>query len=254
MSVEKPLRTAQLARAANLSVQQVRNDEAAGLLPPVKRSTSGYRLYTARHLAALLTARKLIDGFGSERARAIMQSLHAGRIADALAMIDERHVQLAQTRAQLETTRGALDLLAHQSPAGSPHGGRLTVSEAARAVGVRPSAVRFWEQRGLLRPMRDQGNRYRLYDERQMRLLRVIALLRGADHDFDAIRLTLQELEAGHPQRTLAAIARREQALTQRSWRCLEGAAALFAYIREHLDHSALGMLPGSTPFQRAAP
>ena len=75
-----------------------------------------------------------------------------------------------------------------------------------------------------------------------------------ADHDFDAIRLTLQELEAGHPQRTLAAIARREQALTQRSWRCLDGAAALFTYIREHLDDSALGMPPGSTPFQRTAP
>lgn len=254
MSVEKPLRTAHLARAANLSVQQVRNDEAAGMLPPVNRSASGYRLYTARHLTALLTARKLVDGFGSERARTIMRSLHAGRLADALAVIDERHEQLAQTRTQLETTRRALDLLAQQLPAAVPHAGRLTVSEAARAVGVRPSAVRFWEQRGLLHPTRDQGNQYRLFDERQMRLLRVIALLRGADHDFDAIRLTLQELEAGHPQRTLAAIARREQALTQRSWRCLEGAAALFSYIREHLDSTALGMPPGSTPFQRAAP
>ncbi len=240
VSVERQLRTADLARAARISVQQVRNYEAAGLLPGVDRSLSRYRLYSARHLAALLTARKLIEGFGNESTRAIMQALHGGRIAEALAEIDERHVQLARTRAQLDTTRRALDVLATQLPTSAAHGGRLTVSEAARAVGVRPSAVRFWERQGLLHPKRDNANRYRLYDERQMRRLRVVALLREADHDFDAIRLTLQELEGGQPQRTLAAIARRERALTERSWRCLEGAAALHAYIRDHGNSAGL--------------
>ena len=254
VSVEDPLRTTDLARAARISVQQVRNYEAAGLLPIVARSRSRYRLYSARHLAALLTARKLIEGFGNESTRVIMQAVHGGRIAEALAVIDERHVQLARTRAQLETTRRALDVLATQPPAGAMHGRRLTVSEAAQAVGVRPSAVRFWEQHGLLHPLRDRGNRYRLYDERQMRRLRVVALLRDADHDFDAIRLTLQELEGGQPQRTLAAIARREQALTERSWRCLEGAAALHAYIQTHRESAGVQEPVNSTPFRRAAP
>ena len=36
--------TIDLARAAGISVQQVHNYEALGLLPPVSRSKSGYRL------------------------------------------------------------------------------------------------------------------------------------------------------------------------------------------------------------------
>jgi DNA-binding transcriptional MerR regulator len=72
------LRTIDLARAAGISVQQVRNYEAFGLLPPVSRSKSGYRLYTQQHLAALKTARSLVAGYGWQRMPKIMQALHLG--------------------------------------------------------------------------------------------------------------------------------------------------------------------------------
>jgi DNA-binding transcriptional MerR regulator len=40
------LRTHDLALAGGISVQQVRNYEASGLIPKAQRSPSGYRLYT----------------------------------------------------------------------------------------------------------------------------------------------------------------------------------------------------------------
>ena len=46
MTLRNALRTIDLARAAGISVQQVRNYEALGLLPSASRSKSGYRLYT----------------------------------------------------------------------------------------------------------------------------------------------------------------------------------------------------------------
>ncbi len=67
MVLRDSLRTIDLARAAGISVQQVRNYEALGLLPPASRSKSGYRLYTQRHLAALKTARGLVGGYGGNR-------------------------------------------------------------------------------------------------------------------------------------------------------------------------------------------
>lgn len=235
MTVSMYLRTQDLARAVQISVQQVRNYEAHGFIPTVERSPSGYRRYTRRHLEALKTSRQLIAGYGVQRAQQIMQAVHQGRLAHALALIDERHADLAATRAQLEQTLAALRMLAAQLPA-SPHSRyaqRLRVGAAARLVGVRVSSLRFWEQQGLLQPIRDQDSRYRIYDERQLRRLRIVVLLRQANYDFDAIRTTLDELEAGRPQRAVAAIEQRGSQLAALSWRCVEAMAALHAYIGE---------------------
>jgi DNA-binding transcriptional MerR regulator len=101
-------------------------------------------------------------------------------------------------------------------------------------VGVRVSALRFWEQEGLLHPVRDKSSRYRLYDEQQMRRLRVVALLREAGYDFTAIRTTLDELAAGQPERAIAAVEKRRAELAQTSWACLAALAAFQQYVTEY--------------------
>src|SRR5690242_21190014 len=108
------LRTVDLARAVNLSVQQVRNYEAWGFLPPVARSGSGYRLYTPRHLAALQTARRMIAGYGWQPAREILQALHQGELDAALALIDAQHAALARQRERVEQALDALRTAATQ--------------------------------------------------------------------------------------------------------------------------------------------
>jgi DNA-binding transcriptional MerR regulator len=186
---------------------------------------------------ALKAARLLIGGYGGQLAQQIMRALHAGRRSDALALIDERHAELARTRAQLEQTLAALGVLAQQLPseAHPRFSERLRVGAAAQLVGVRVSALRFWEQQGLLRPIRESGSNYRLYGEQQLRRLRIVALLRQANYDFAAIRTTLDELEAGRPQRAVAAVEQRRSELAGISWRCIEAIAALHGYISEFL-------------------
>ncbi|MCG8351161.1 MAG: MerR family transcriptional regulator [Chloroflexales bacterium] len=238
MTVGPYLRTKDLAHAVQISVQQVRNYEANGFIPAVERSPSGYRRYTQQHLVALKTARQLISGYGWRRAQQIMQAVHQGRCADALALIDQRHTELDRTRLQLAQTLAALGVLTAQLPS-EKHprvSERLRVGAAARLVGVRVSALRFWEQQGLLHPIRENGSRYRLYDERQLRRLRIVVLLRQANYDFVAIRTTLDEFESGQPQRAVAAVEQRRSELAHTSWRCLEAMAALYAYISEFLD------------------
>ena len=238
MTVGTYLRTKDLARAVHVSVQQVRNYEASGFIPPVERSPSGYRRYTRRHLVALHTARQLIGGYGRQRAQQIMQAVHQGELSDALALIDERHAELAQTRLQLDQTLAALSVLAAHLPSEtlSHLSESLRVGAAARLVGVRVSTLRFWEQQGLLQPIREKGSRYRLYDERQLRRLHIVALLRQANYDFAVIRATLDELEVGQPQRAVAAVEQRRGELASMSWRCMEAMAALYAYLDEFLD------------------
>jgi DNA-binding transcriptional MerR regulator len=238
MTVDTYLRTKDLAHAVHVSVQQVRNYEASGFMPSVERSPSGYRRYTRQHLAALKTAKHLMGAYGGQRAQQIMQAVHGGRLSQALALIDERHAELDRTRTQLEQTLAALSVITAQLPSAT-HGRaaeRLRVGAAARLVGVRVSALRFWEQQGLLHPIREHGSNYRLYDEHQLRRLRIVALLRQANHDFAAIRTTLGELEAGQPQRAIAAIEQRRSELAGMSWRCVEAMAALYAYTNEFGD------------------
>ena len=232
------LRTTDLAQAVHISVQQVRNYEANGFIPVAERSPSGYRRYTQRHLVALKTTRDLIGGYGWQRAQQIMQAVHQGRLAEALALIDEHHAELARTRLHLEQTLVALRVLAAQLPSDAhPRvSQRLRVGAAAHLVGVRVSALRFWEQQGLLQPLRKNGSKYRLYDEQQLRRLRIVALLRHANYDFAAIHTTLDELEAGQPQRAVAAVEQRRTELARTSWRCLQAKATLYAYIGEFLD------------------
>lgn len=235
MTVCPYLRTKDLAQAVNISVQLVRNYEADGFIPTVRRSPKGYRHYTQQHLMALKTARHLIGGYGKQQAQQIMQAVHQGRISDALALINERHTELASMQLQLEQTVVALNMLAAQLPAktyASPK--RLRVGAAAQLVGVRVSALRFWEQQGLLHPIREKSSKYRLYDERQLYRLRIVALLRQANYDFPAIHTALRELEAGQPQHAVAAIDQRQSTLTSISWRCLEAMAALHNYIKEY--------------------
>src|SRR5690349_600694 len=98
------LRTHDLALAGGISVQQVRNYEANGLILKAQRSPSGYRLYTRRHLAALKTVKSMVPGYGWPRTSATMQALHRGDLSAALVMIDERHAELARKRLQREQT------------------------------------------------------------------------------------------------------------------------------------------------------
>lgn len=54
------------------------------------------------------------------------------------------------------------------------------IGEAARHVGVSPSALRLWERQGLVRPDRTRG-RYRLYSSEDLELLREVRRLRSVD-------------------------------------------------------------------------
>ena len=235
MTVRLSLRTRDLALAGGISVQQVRNYEANGLIPQAQRSPGGYRLYTQQHLAALQTVKSMVPGYGWPRTSAIMQALHRGDLSAALAIIDERHAELAHKRLQMEQTLSALRLVAAGSISKllpSPPQ-RVRVGEAAKQVGVRVSTLHFWEQQGLLHPVREQHSRYRLYDEHQMRRLRVVALLRGAGYPFNVIQSVLDDLAAGRPEKAIVAVEKRREELTRTSWSCIEALTSFQHYVSE---------------------
>ncbi|GAB3422790.1 MerR family transcriptional regulator [Flindersiella endophytica] len=222
------VRITALAREAGLSVQQVRNYVELGILPPAERALNGYRLFTTRHADALTVARRLIEGHGWQRAHDIMRAVHEGDTAAAIAAIDESHADLHRQRTQVRNMLRAFggevpERLAVRSP--------IRITDAAAAVGVRPSALRFWERLGLLTAARERGTGYRVYDTAQLTRARVIVMLREAGYSVPDVHEVVDGLNGTDPTQARAALARREQELDRISAARLGATAAFDRYI-----------------------
>lgn len=231
------LRPIDLARAAGISTQQVRNHADEGILPPTARTPAGYRVFTERHRRALLTFRALSAGFGGATARKIMAAVHEGDLPRALALIDAAHHTLHEQRTALHTTGRALEAVAEQSPDAPDISGApardLRIGEVADHLGVRTSALRVWEEAGLLAPQREHPTGYRLYTPADLREAQMVHLLRQVRYPLPDIPPVIQELRRSGGSKALhAALAQREAELTQRSRAMLTAAARLDEYAR----------------------
>ena len=226
------MKTSELAHAVGLSVQQVRNYEAFGFLPPAERSANHYRHYTPHHLAALQTARQLIQGYGWQHALAVMRAINSNDVESALALVDARHAELDRTRQQVDQTLAALRLATTEQVTWirMRNTDKVGIKEAAKRIGVRVSALRYWEQRGLLQPRRNDQNRYRRYDQQDLHRLQIIALLRQADYTFSRIRTVLDELDAGKLELAVEVIAQRRAEVLAMSRACIESTVAFWSY------------------------
>ncbi|MFE9390902.1 MerR family transcriptional regulator [Streptomyces sp. NPDC006784] len=233
---DRVLRSVDLARVAGISTQQVRNYEAAGVLPPASRTGSGYRVFTPRHRAALLTFRGLAKGYGPGPARSMLRAVHEGDVPAALELVNECHATLHEQRRSLRVASEALTATAERAPEeATPIRGVLRIGELAHQLGLRPSTLRVWEAAGLLTPHREPGTGYRGFGPAEIRDARLIVLLRQSRYPLPQIRTVLDSLrETGGTGELRAALARRDAELTARTATMLEGAGLLHAYLRDH--------------------
>lgn len=228
------LRPIDLARAAGLSTQRIRQYADDGILPPAPRTASGYRRFDTRHRQALLAYRALALGYGWEPARKIMRAVHAGDLPLALTLIDAGHAELHEQRQVLQATGQALEAVAGQVPDKDAPRSGMRIGQVAGYLGVRTSALRVWEHAGLLTPGREAGTGYRLYGPADVRDARMIAMLRRGRHPFPQIRQVLDGLRrTGSSDALRAAVAQRRAELTARATAMLEGAALLHQYVSE---------------------
>lgn len=228
------MRAIDLAKTVGISVQQVRNYVALGVLPPVERTASGYRVFTSEHAEALVVVRLMAAGHGWHRARPILRAVHAGDLVTALAALDQSHAELDRERSDIATVLGAFETVVTSPTAAAPVPRRgVRIGAVSAAVGVRTPTLRLWEQRGLLRPGREKGTGYRVYGESELRNAHLVALLRRGAYPFPIVQAVLDELRTtGSPERVRAELAKREQELHSRSLRRLGASAALYTYLQ----------------------
>jgi DNA-binding transcriptional MerR regulator len=185
-----PLRTVEVARESGYSVQQVRDLERLGVIPPAARSKNGYRSYTPLHVQALRAYRGLACAVGPVAARQMLAELRTETIATAASAINAVHVRLARERDEALRAQQALRAIQSEAEPGEfeRESDVMTITELAGALGVRPSALRFWEQEGLVVPERVTSLRARRFGLPAIRAARIVAALRGSGYGIPAVR------------------------------------------------------------------
>ncbi len=99
------------ARRSGLSPKAIRLYEARGLLPPVGRTVSGYRLYSDHDLRLLGFIRRARGiGLGLDQIRSIIELRRTGTppSEDVMAVLRSRLVELDQRLGELHSLRGEL--------------------------------------------------------------------------------------------------------------------------------------------------
>ncbi|MDX3798993.1 TioE family transcriptional regulator [Streptomyces sp. AK04-3B] len=239
------LRPIDLARGHGLSTQAVRNYEEAGILPAADRTAHGYRTYTPLHARALAAFLALVPGHGHPTATAIMRAVNAGALDEAFRCVDESHARLLEDRRTLHAVERALHDLTPapaSAPTPAPPPGTslrrrpagLFIGALAGRLGVRPATLRAWERAGLVRPRRDPATGYRVYDEADVRDVRLAHQLRRGGYLLEQIApLITQVRAAGGLEPLEGALGDWHHRLSARGRALLSGAAELEAYLRE---------------------
>ncbi|WP_026416517.1 MerR family transcriptional regulator [Actinomadura oligospora] len=220
------LRTSAVAERAGYSVQQIRNLERDGVLPPATRTASGYRRYGEVHVRSALAYRALAAAVGPVDAKVIVRAVHDASPSRMLALLDAAHARLDAERASLREARDAVRAISGEPIADVRASDAMTVSELAAALGVRPSTLRHWDAEGLVVPDRVAGARR--YSPSQVRDARIVHQLRAAGYRIDPLRDLMPALRGGRRlQDVEAALQARDADVTSRSRALLDAAAAL---------------------------
>lgn len=193
---EQRYSTGRLASATGYSVQQIRDLERLQVIPPASRRPNGYRQFDRTHRTALRAYRNLAVAVGPVAARATLRDIRALPYDEAVATIVALHVDLARTRDETVNALGALDLIVDENvrdAAPAPEDS-MTITELSRAIGVRSSALRFWERQCLIAPDRRSDSRVRSYPPRAVNDARIVAALRAGGYRIPEVRVIMTSL------------------------------------------------------------
>jgi DNA-binding transcriptional MerR regulator len=200
---KKYLRTSDLARAVGLHPNTVRRYADWGLIPPVERSPSGYRLFTQRHLECLQLARMVYAApYPGRGFRALGNEIIQHAVADDwTGALEKANEHLLAVRVELERANEAANLLEHWAQTmteSRPDEEPLSIGEVSKLLGVSIDVVRNWERNGFLRVPRNSYNNYRLFGKKEIERMRIIRMLSRAGYSHMAILRMFIELEAGN--------------------------------------------------------
>lgn len=197
----KYYRTSDLARVVGIHPNTVRRYEEWGLIPPVERSESGYRMFTRLHLDCLQLARTIYAADYPGRAlRAAGNEVIRCAVQDDWQCAREKARELLlAVEEELHRAESAADLLEHwaQKAVKDREEKPLAIRGVSNLLGVSHDVIRNWERNGLVTIWRNPYNNYRLFERKDVERMQIIRLLSTAGYSHMAILRMFIELDRG---------------------------------------------------------
>jgi DNA-binding transcriptional MerR regulator len=194
--------TSELARAVGVHPNTVRKYVEWGLLPPVERSPTGYRLFTQQHLDCLRLARAIYAAEypGRELRASGNEIIQQAVVGDWNTALEKAHEHLASVRDEMDLASAAAALLEHwvKNKAPKKKDKPLSIGEVSKLLGVSRDKIRNWERNGLISVPRNAYNSYRLYRQQEIERLQIIRMLTQAGYSHMAILRMFIELDRGN--------------------------------------------------------
>ena len=204
MTATKLLRTSDLARAVGIHPNTVRRYVDWGLIPPVERSPSGYRLFTQRHLDCLRLARMVYAApYPGRGFRALgNEIIQCAVVEDWQGALEKAHEHLLAVNTELEQANQAANLLEHWAQNMKVNSDEddapLAIGEVSKLLGVSLDVIRNSERNGLITVPRNPYNNYRLFRKKEIERLRIIRMLSKAGYSHMSILRMFIELDKGN--------------------------------------------------------
>ena len=193
----KTYRTSQVAAAVGVHPNTVRLYEELQMIPKPERQANGYRIFTDYHVEQCRLVRLAFkvevvqNGLRNKIVKAIKASA-AGNFPEAILLIQEYIEQVGRDKVAAEDAVVIVkELLAGEASFGNTYLKRKEVSDA---LGISMDSLRNWEMNGLLTVKR-KSNGYRIYSEEDVRRLKIIRTLRGANYSLESILRLLGQLD-----------------------------------------------------------
>ncbi|WP_037464646.1 MerR family DNA-binding transcriptional regulator [Shimazuella kribbensis] len=187
----------EIAKALGVSTSALRHYESWGIIPKPERAENGYRKYTEVHFAYFRFIRATFPAIGMDVISKVLNSVQQKDIDSAFWLIHEIQAKLNEEKQIAEKTFAILqtpDLFQKMDLNGLKNQ-KLTIGQVAELAHVAPSAIRHWEKRGLIEPLRDEENGYRLYTRTHLRQILLISTLRNNVYLLEPIKKIVHSLD-----------------------------------------------------------
>ncbi|MEK5416739.1 MULTISPECIES: MerR family DNA-binding transcriptional regulator [unclassified Paenibacillus] len=184
-----------IAKQLNVSTTTLRRYEDQGLIPDVPRTASNRRCYTSIHVQAFITIRALLQGYEIPVVYDVMRKIKGQQMESALWAINQEQHKTQVEKERLEEVLRMfrdVDLSKYKDLTVSDS---MTIGEVAQMAGVNPSAIRHWEQEGLISSNRNKDNGYRVFTLTELRKIILISSLRKTVYYIENMKQLLNEIE-----------------------------------------------------------
>ena len=197
---QQTFRTSDLARAVGIHPNTVMRYIEWGLIPPVERTPSGYRIYTQQHMDCLRLARMVYSSYYPGKAlRASATDMIESAVADDwTGALAQARQHMATVEIEIERAEYTVKLLENWASRASNlsdenQSQSLTIGQACEKLDVTHDVLRNWERNGLISIPRNPDNGYHRIGKTELERLRIIRLLSHAGYSIMAmLRMFIQ--------------------------------------------------------------